>query len=618
MKSFAGRRLTRETGSPRPSEPGVVACHVPLPAPFILFSSCLPACIQACTAAESAVTLPPPAIDVPASSAKGLQTAVFAGGCFWGVEAVFRHVKGVSSAVSGYAGGAAKTADYEMVSTGTTGHAESVKVIYDPTKVSYGQLLTVFFSVAHDPTQLNRQGPDHGTQYRSAIFTTSDEQKRAAKAYVGQLDRAKVFPQPIVTEIVALPAFYPAEDYHQNYLALHPTQPYIVYQRPAQAGQPEDAVPGPVLAENERDARVRLGSIPRRDVGLVRMRAMERNHLSEAGRPCRRCGCPRAHGEPMCGRCGTRSSPRIADDAPASIFLDTIHLPGVRRRKRSKPASGRHSPCCSAWRWVRQPTITRRASCGSNRLDAANQDGTGRRSCFPASGRSTASCGSRGSLFALLPLAGAFAFGVLAHVSTTHPCLGCSVRLAIWLLPGIIPALSANSLLYRRVRRTVAQRGGQHGQRVAGGEPACAPQADFASGGCLLGGGAIALAADIAAPSVRMAWFEHEVRMQVAAALASVRPLQQQIEDSWDRFRAVPRKLDVESLRVQAAAALLDEVSFRPANGRLRLGLGPSIPELFGRSILLAPAVDASQRIRWTCIPVDIPAQYLPKDCSSD
>ena len=194
-----------------------------------LLGPCLLACIQACTAAGSAVALPPPQVDIKASAVPGLQTAVFAGGCFWGVEAVFRHVKGVTSAVSGYAGGVAKSADYESVGSGTTGHAESVKVTYDPAKVSYGQLLTVFFSVAHDPTQLNRQGPDRGTQYRSAIFTTSDEQKRVAQAYVAQLDRAKAFGQPIVTEIVALPAFYPAEAYHQNYLALNPTQPYIVF-----------------------------------------------------------------------------------------------------------------------------------------------------------------------------------------------------------------------------------------------------------------------------------------------------------------------------------------------------------------------------------------------------
>jgi len=195
----------------------------------MLFGPCLLACMQACTAADNAITLPPPAVDIKASAVQSPQVAVFAGGCFWGVEAVFRHVKGVTSAVSGYAGGAAKSADYESVGSGATGHAESVKVIYDPAKVSYGQLLTVFFSVAHDPTQLNRQGPDHGTQYRSAIFTTSDEQKRVAQAYVAQLDRANAFGRPIVTEIVALPAFYPAEAYHQNYLALHPAQPYIVF-----------------------------------------------------------------------------------------------------------------------------------------------------------------------------------------------------------------------------------------------------------------------------------------------------------------------------------------------------------------------------------------------------
>jgi peptide-methionine (S)-S-oxide reductase len=173
--------------------------------------------------------VPAPAVDMPAASVQGPQTAVFAGGCFWGVEAVFRHVKGVSKAVSGYAGGSFKTADYERVSTGSTGHAESVEVTYDPAQVSYGELLRIFFSVAHDPTQLNRQGPDYGTQYRSAIFFANDEQKRVAQAYIEQIGQAKAYPSPIVTQIVALPAFYPAEAYHQNYLALHPTQPYIVY-----------------------------------------------------------------------------------------------------------------------------------------------------------------------------------------------------------------------------------------------------------------------------------------------------------------------------------------------------------------------------------------------------
>ncbi|MEP7062892.1 MAG: peptide-methionine (S)-S-oxide reductase MsrA [Betaproteobacteria bacterium] len=185
--------------------------------------------VQACGAASSAVSLPAPAVDIPAAQAKAPQTAVFAGGCFWGVEAVFRHVKGVSSAVSGYAGGNVKSPGYELVSTGTTGHAESVKVTYDPSQVSYGQLLKVFFSVAHDPTQLNRQGPDSGTQYRSAIFTMNDEQARVARAYVAQLDGAKVFGSPIVTQVVPLPAFYDAEAYHQNYAALHPHEPYIAF-----------------------------------------------------------------------------------------------------------------------------------------------------------------------------------------------------------------------------------------------------------------------------------------------------------------------------------------------------------------------------------------------------
>jgi peptide-methionine (S)-S-oxide reductase len=180
-------------------------------------------------AAFAASPLPAPAVDIPAASVQGPQTAVFAGGCFWGVEAVFRHVKGVSKAVSGYAGGSARTADYERVSTGSTGHAESVEVTYDPAQVSYGELLRIFFSVAHDPTQLNRQGPDYGTQYRSAIFFTNDDQKRVAQAYIEQLGQAKAFASPIVTQLVALPAFYAAEGYHQNYLALHPTQPYIVY-----------------------------------------------------------------------------------------------------------------------------------------------------------------------------------------------------------------------------------------------------------------------------------------------------------------------------------------------------------------------------------------------------
>jgi len=154
--------------------------------------------------------------------------AVFAGGCFWGMDAVFRRVKGVSQVVSGYAGGGADTANYETVSTGTTGHAESVEVFFDPSQVSYHDLLEVFFLVAHDPTELNRQGPDSGTQYRSSIFYTNNEQKKMAEEYIAQLDQKKAFPEPIVTKVVPLTGFYPAEAYHQNYLALHSDQPYIV------------------------------------------------------------------------------------------------------------------------------------------------------------------------------------------------------------------------------------------------------------------------------------------------------------------------------------------------------------------------------------------------------
>jgi peptide-methionine (S)-S-oxide reductase len=183
--------------------------------------------LQACGMPLQAAPLPAPAADVPAG--RDLQTAVFAGGCFWGVEAVFRHVKGVQSAVSGYAGGAKSTANYDTVSTGSSGHAESVQVTWDPAQVSYGELLRIFFSVAHDPTELNRQGPDVGTQYRSAVFTLNDDQKRVAQAYIQQLSAAKAFPKPIVTQVVALPAFYPAEAYHQDYLARHPNQPYIVF-----------------------------------------------------------------------------------------------------------------------------------------------------------------------------------------------------------------------------------------------------------------------------------------------------------------------------------------------------------------------------------------------------
>ena len=178
------------------------------------------------SAAERAVKLPAPAVD-PAIAAQQ-ETAVFAGGCFWGVQAVFQHTVGVLNAVSGYAGGQKDTAKYEVVGSGQTGHAESVQVTFDPKQVSYGKLLQIFFSVAHDPTQLNRQGPDHGTQYRSALFYRDANQKQVAERYIAQLEAAHAFPGKIVTQITPLAAFYPAEDYHQDYATLHPNAGYIV------------------------------------------------------------------------------------------------------------------------------------------------------------------------------------------------------------------------------------------------------------------------------------------------------------------------------------------------------------------------------------------------------
>jgi peptide-methionine (S)-S-oxide reductase len=175
---------------------------------------------------EDAVLIPPPTLDEVSQAHS--ETAVFAGGCFWGVQGVFQHVKGVKKAVSGYAGGAADTAEYERVSEGDTGHAESVQVTFDPTQVSYGSLLQIYFSVAHNPTELNRQGPDSGTQYRSALFPVNAEQQKVAQAYVAQLDAAHVYSKPIVTKLESYNGFYPAEDYHQDFLTEHPSYPYIV------------------------------------------------------------------------------------------------------------------------------------------------------------------------------------------------------------------------------------------------------------------------------------------------------------------------------------------------------------------------------------------------------
>jgi peptide-methionine (S)-S-oxide reductase len=184
----------------------------------------------ACRAGSgTSAPVPSPVANEVKATAPGKETAVVAGGCFWGIQAVFQHVKGVVSATSGYSGGPLKNPDYEAVSSGTTGHAESVQVVYDPSQITYGELLRVFFSVALDPTEVNRQGPDDGTQYRSLIFYGNDEQKHIAEAYIAQLNQSKVFSKTIATQVVPLKAFYPAEAYHQNYATLHPGNPYIVY-----------------------------------------------------------------------------------------------------------------------------------------------------------------------------------------------------------------------------------------------------------------------------------------------------------------------------------------------------------------------------------------------------
>jgi peptide-methionine (S)-S-oxide reductase len=195
---------------------------------FAMFLTVLAGAVG-CRAGSEGVSVPAAVVDEAKATTPAKETAVIAGGCFWGIQAVFQHVKGVLTATSGYSGGSVKNPDYETVSGGLSGHAESVQIVYDPSQVTYGELLRVFFSVAHDPTELNRQGPDDGTQYRSVIFYGNADQKRIADAYIAQLTDAKVYRHKIVTEVVPLKAFYPAEAYHQNYATLHPNAPYIVY-----------------------------------------------------------------------------------------------------------------------------------------------------------------------------------------------------------------------------------------------------------------------------------------------------------------------------------------------------------------------------------------------------
>jgi peptide-methionine (S)-S-oxide reductase len=194
----------------------------------LLIAACFGLAMSEAKAAEPAVVVPAPALDAPAP-ASGPKNVVLAGGCFWGVQGVFEHTRGVIHAVSGYSGGKKETAHYEMVGTERTGHAESVQITYDPKQISYGKILQIYFSVAHNPTELNYQGPDQGPSYRSAIFYADEDQKRVAEAYIAQLERAHVFPKPIVTKLESLTGFYPAEDYHQDFLVLHPSHPYIVF-----------------------------------------------------------------------------------------------------------------------------------------------------------------------------------------------------------------------------------------------------------------------------------------------------------------------------------------------------------------------------------------------------
>jgi peptide-methionine (S)-S-oxide reductase len=220
----------------------------PLVATFLVALAAVAGIAASASPADKAQVIPPPAADEVASGSTS-EVAIVAGGCFWGVQGVFQHVAGVNSAISGYDGGTKATAHYDMTSRGDTGHAESVRITFDPSKISYGRILQIFFSVAHDPTQLNRQGPDEGTQYRSAIFPMNDEQARVAKGYIDQLNQAHVFGSPIVTTIEAGHSFFPAESYHQDFLVRNPTYPYIVYNDMPKVENLERLFPGVYRAD---------------------------------------------------------------------------------------------------------------------------------------------------------------------------------------------------------------------------------------------------------------------------------------------------------------------------------------------------------------------------------
>ena len=340
--------------------------------------------------------------------------------------------------------------------------------------------------------------------------------------------------------------------------------------------------------------------------------------MNEAGRNCSRCGNILRLDSANCGRCGASvsSARKPVADEPASIFLDTIHFRG------EFTADARQTGIRPALAVLFRVAVGPSADYYAPRFLSYERAGRGAPGwhwpsfLMPSVWAFYRKLWLAGVAFAMLPVAGAFAFAAIADRidNATLPWLLAAI-LAIWFLPGVIPAIVANSLLYRRVRNIVARAEASTGSASQVASLLARGSPTSLAAGLLLGGATLMLAASVVAPSLQGAWFEHEVRAKVAAALATVQPLQQQVEDSWNQVRAIPLKLDVDALRIQAATAFFDEVSFRPANGRLRLGVGRSIPELFGRSILLAPAVDASQQIQWMCIPVDIPAKYLPKEC---
>ena len=291
------------------------------------------------SAGEPAVALPPPAVGAPAPSAT-TETAVLAGGCFWGVQGVYQHLKGVKNVLSGYAGGERATAEYETVSSGSTGHAESVQIVYDPKQVSYGQILQVFFSVVHDPTQLNRQGPDVGTQYRSAIFYANDSQRKIAAAYIAQLDAAQAFPERIVTRVEALDRFYPAEDYHQDYLLNHPDQPYIAFND---------------LPKVRNFARLMPTLYQAKPVTVAAARAASRAAPAGNTAMAMTAEKPEAEGAAMSGGSIQNDAPAgsIQNDAPAGAMMSSQNASG------SPTIEGQIPELAGATGWLNSKPLTR-------------------------------------------------------------------------------------------------------------------------------------------------------------------------------------------------------------------------------------------------------------------